>query len=219
MIDSRRAFMKMAAVTAAASLADVPTLVSEQEQPTASIRPGETWMNPPKRWRRDGNIVYCTADPKTDFWRKTFYGYITDNGHLLYRTMSGDFTTTVKVTGNYHELYDQAGLMVRTDEANWMKCGVELVEGKQYLSVVFTRDFSDWSTQLLPGKAGSIWMRVRKKGDSLDVFYSLNGNEFVECRMGYFAPSSSVMVGPMCAAPEGNGFDVQFEDWKIETKS
>lgn len=47
----------------------------------------------------DGLSLFCIADPKTDFWRKTFYGYSTDNGHFYYRRMRGDFTTQVKVTG------------------------------------------------------------------------------------------------------------------------
>jgi len=28
---------------------------------------------------------------KTDFWRKTFYGYITDNGHFFCLPVGGDF--------------------------------------------------------------------------------------------------------------------------------
>jgi hypothetical protein len=31
----------------------------------------DQWMNPPKQWRRSGQIIDVTADPKTDFWRKT----------------------------------------------------------------------------------------------------------------------------------------------------
>ena len=54
------------------------------------------WFNPPKRWKLDGASVLCTADPKIDFWRKTVYGYITDNGHLYYRRVRGDFTTQVR---------------------------------------------------------------------------------------------------------------------------
>jgi regulation of enolase protein 1 (concanavalin A-like superfamily) len=49
----------------------------------------------------------------------------------------------VKVTGQFHDLYDQAGLMVRIDAENWMKCGVEFVDGKQNMSIVYTRDFSN----------------------------------------------------------------------------
>ena len=118
------------------------------------------WFNPPKRWKLDGASVFCTADPKPDFWRKTFYGYITDNGHLYYRRVSGDFTTQVKVAGQYHDLYDQAGLMVRIDAENWMKCGVRFIDGKQNMSIVYTRDFSSWATGRLPEQTTALWLKV-----------------------------------------------------------
>ena len=30
----------------------------------------------------------------------------------------------------YSTLYDQGGLMLRTDNRNWIKCGVEYVDGQ-----------------------------------------------------------------------------------------
>ena len=55
--------------------------------------------------------------------------------------------------GDYRELYDQAGLMLRIDERNWIKAGVEFVAGRRMLSVVVTRDVSDWSTMPCPSDA------------------------------------------------------------------
>jgi hypothetical protein len=127
--------------------------------------------------------------------------------------MSGEFTTTLKVTGQYRDLYDQAGLMVRLDERNWMKCGVEFVDRAPHMSVVFTRDYSDWSTFTLGNYTGPLWLKVVRQKDSLDIAHSLNGKDYVEDRQGYFPPDQSVMVGPMSAAPEGKGFDVRFENW------
>jgi hypothetical protein len=177
------------------------------------------WMNPPKKWRLDGSSLFCTTDPKTDFWRKTFYGYITDNGHFYYRRVSGDFTTTVKVTGQYHDLYDQAGLMVRIDAENWMKCGVEFVNGRQNMSIVYTRDDSSWATGHLPEKTSSLWLKVVRKGPALDIFHSVDGSTFEETGVGYLGTAESVMVGPMCAAPEGKGFEVRFDDWRVKPGS
>jgi regulation of enolase protein 1 (concanavalin A-like superfamily) len=208
---SRRSFL--AGATATALALTLPDAVAQQTG-TGPFPEGK-WLNPPHHWKSDGASLIVTADPKTDFWRTTFYGYVTDNGHLYYRSLSGEFTTTLRVTGQYHDLYDQAGLMVRLDERNWMKCGVEVVDGAPHMSVVFTRDYSDWSTFTLGNYSGPLWLKVVRQKDSLDIAHSLNGHDFVEDRQGYFQPDQAVMVGPMCAAPEGKGFEVRFEDWTL----
>jgi uncharacterized protein len=207
---SRRSFVTATAVAAAGIL--IPETLLASDPPAEK----ETWLNEPHKWRREGNALLCTADPKTDFWRKTYYGYITDNGHFLRRKVHGDFVATIKVTGQYHDQYDQAGLMVRYDESNWMKCGVEFVDGKQNMSVVFTRDYSDWSTARLPEQSGPLWVRISRKGSAFDIFYSLDGKTFTQARSGYLTPAEVIELGPMLAAPEGKGFEARFEDLLIQ---
>jgi uncharacterized protein len=213
---ARRAFLGSAVAGGFYLASWTKSATAQAQNAPASTSGSEKWMNEPHQWRREGNSLICTADPKTDFWRKTYYGYITDNGHFFYRSVAGDFTTSVKVTGKYHDLYDQAGLMVRLDKENWMKCGVEFVDGKQNMSVVITRDFSDWSTFRLPEGTGPLWVRVVRKKEALDIFYSLDAKNFAEIRTGYLVPSDSVDVGPAFAAPEGKGFEVRFDDWTVE---
>ena len=207
---SRRSFVTAASLAGAALI--LPTTSLSADEPADK----ETWLNEPKHWRREGNALICTADPKTDFWRKTYYSYITDNGHFLRRRVKGDFVATIKVTGQYHDLYDQAGLMVRYDESNWMKCGVEFVDGKQNMSVVFTRDYSDWSTAQLPTSDKPLWLKISRKGSAFDIFYALDGKTYVQARSGYLTPAEVVEIGPMLAAPEGKGFEARFEEFVIK---
>ena len=94
------------------------------------------WYNEPAVWAANDATLTVTADPGTDFWRKTHYGFIRDNGHFYYQEVAGDFRCEVKVSGGYAALYDQAGLMVRLDAETWLKCGIEFVEGVQYVSAV-----------------------------------------------------------------------------------
>jgi len=101
------------------------------------------WFNDPASSKREGGKLFISSRPKTDFWRKTFYGYVTDNGHFLHLPVQGNFVFEARVNGQYAALYDQAGLMVRADAENWVKCGTEFVDGVRHASVVFTRDFSD----------------------------------------------------------------------------
>ena len=104
------------------------------------------WFNEPSSARQSGDQLAVRTKPKTDYWRKTFYDYVTDNGHFFFLQVAGDFTLESRAVGKYAALYDQAGLMVRIDNNNWLKCGLELVDGIGHASVVVTRDYSDWST-------------------------------------------------------------------------
>jgi regulation of enolase protein 1 (concanavalin A-like superfamily) len=174
------------------------------------------WMNSPESVKRDGDKSIVRSRPKTDFWRKTFYGYITDNGHFFYLRARGDFTFQARVNGKYAALYDQAGLMVRLDAENWMKCGTEFFDGRRHASVVFTRDFSDWSTMPDLSDAAPVWWRAVRKKDSIETSCSVDGQNFTTVRQGYFVPEPKVQAGTMCAAPEGPGFEATFSDLKLE---
>lgn len=111
-----------------------------------SLLPRMKWFNEPASAKQSGETFVVTTKAKTDFWRKTFYDFVTDNGHFFFLPVTGDFTLESRVAGKYTALYAQAGLMVRIDSGNWPKCGLELVDSIGHASVVVTRDFSDWST-------------------------------------------------------------------------
>jgi uncharacterized protein len=174
------------------------------------------WYRQPQQWKLDNNKLIVTADTKTDFWQKTHYGYSTDNGHFYYTEYSGDFEASVKITGSYKDLYDQAGLMIRTDSENWIKSGIEFVNGGINISAVYTREFSDWSVIPRPDKPITVWLKLVRKSDSVELSYSVNGNDFEMQRLGYFPPKVKAMIGIMTAAPEGKGFSTIFENFEVK---
>ncbi len=55
-----------------------------------------------------------------------------------------------------------------------------------------------------------VWWRAVRKGASIETLCSLDGKGFTSVRQGYF-PASTAEVGIMCAAPEGSGFDAEFD--------
>jgi regulation of enolase protein 1 (concanavalin A-like superfamily) len=175
------------------------------------------WLNEPPSWREEGGVLSVSTDEKTDFWRTTHYGFIRDDGHLRFRDVKGDFTAEVSFLGTYEELYDQAGMMVRIDERNWLKAGIEFVDRRQMLSVVVTRDFSDWSTALAPNDAGWISLRISRHGATMRVEWSLPGSRpnHVLMRLTYLPAAPVVKVGPMCCSPQRGGFAVKFRDFNI----
>ena len=177
--------------------------------------PRMKWMNEPASWKVADGKVIVRSKAKTDFWRKTFYGYITDNGHFFHLPASGEFTFEARIAGQYAALYDQAGLMVRVDAENWVKCGTEFVGGERHASVVFTREFSDWSTMKDLSADGPVWWRAVRSKDSLETLCSADGKNFQSVRQGYLVPNRPAEVGIMCAAPEGAGFECAFDNLKL----
>lgn len=173
------------------------------------------WFNEPQNWSDDGKVMRITSDAKTDFWRKTHYGFVRDNGHFYHQAVKGSFEARVKFMANYTDLYDQAGLMVRADETTWMKCGIEFVNGRQFVSAVVTRDFSDWSVVPLAQPPEALWLRVIRDEATVEVSFSLDSVDYTMIRTAQLSSAQPVDVGVMCASPEGGGFESVFEDYSV----
>ncbi|GAA3821697.1 DUF1349 domain-containing protein [Sphaerisporangium flaviroseum] len=174
------------------------------------------WVNEPAKWSA-GEDLRVTADARTDLWRVTHYGYTYDTAHIFGRLMPGDLRVTTTFQASYAEQYDQAGAMLRIDEKNWIKAGVEYVDGRLNLSTVVTRDFSDWSMLTLSVPAETVTLELAREGDTVIVKYGLDGADPVGMlRLAYFPPEVPALAGIMCAAPEGEGFETRFTAVRVE---
>jgi uncharacterized protein len=172
------------------------------------------WLNEPPEWREeDGDLTIVTGD-RTDFWRRTHYGFVRDDGHARLAPAVGDFSATVAFRGDYEALYDQAGLMLRFDAENWIKAGVEFVAGRRMLSVVVTRGFSDWSTMPAPVETAWLLLRLTRIGSAVHVHWAAEGLPFRMLRLAYF-PEGPAAVGPMACSPQRAGFRAAFRDFHL----
>ncbi|MEV0975102.1 DUF1349 domain-containing protein [Microtetraspora glauca] len=168
------------------------------------------WVNEPRDWAA-GEGLRMVADPSTDLWQKTHYGYSYDTAHMFGRVMPGDLRITATFEIDWAEQYDQAGVVLRIDEENWIKAGAEFVDGMPYISVVVTRGWSDWSVTAAPGSFGSITMDLERAGDAVTVRYGLDDAKPEQMlRLAYFPPAVPALAGVMCAAPVGKGFETRF---------
>jgi regulation of enolase protein 1 (concanavalin A-like superfamily) len=172
------------------------------------------WLNEPPVWQAGNGRLRVVTAAKTDFWRVTHYGFVRDNGHFYYEQRTGDFTVQVKIKAKYESLYDQAGIMIRLDPANWIKTGVEYTDGQPHFSAVVTRDFSDWSV-LPSGSPDPVWLRLTKLGSAVRIQYSVDGLSFPMLRLAYFPESGDTEIGLMCCSPEREGFEVEFNEFQI----
>ena len=159
------------------------------------------------------------AEPHTGFWRKTHFGFISDNGHFIYDRISGDFEVSVAVVGKCTSLYDQGGLMVRESPENWVKVCKENFDGAQIIATVVTKDYSDLSTLSLPREEPPevVYFKFVIKKGSFEIFHSLNGTDFAMNRIGFLSSDLELQVGIMCASPASEeGFDIEFRDFKLK---
>ncbi|MEM9327175.1 MAG: DUF1349 domain-containing protein [Bacteroidota bacterium] len=173
------------------------------------------WLNEPEKWSAEGNTVQLFVTPKTDFWRKTHYGFVVDDGPFYYKMLGGEFETSVQIEGDYQTRYDQMGLMIRKDETTWIKTGIEFVNDRLNLSAVVTHERSDWSIIELPIQPNSIRVKAVRRLDAVEISYSLDGGDYKMMRHAYFPQNCPVMVGVMAASPDGDGFDARFRDFQV----
>jgi uncharacterized protein len=182
---------------------------------SAEAQSGMRWFNEPSVWTFDEGRLNMTVEPGTDFWRVTHYGFVRDNGPFYYIEREGDFDAEVHVSGKYCELFHQAGLMVRIDKMNWIKTGIEYVDGVQNISAVVTREVSDWSVAPRSDDPESICLKMRRKGDFVQIEYSFDSSRYNMLRLAYFPPRIKAQIGMVAAAPGKQSFEVVFDQFKV----
>jgi hypothetical protein len=176
---------------------------------------GMTWLNEPPEWSIENDVLRATTADRTDFWRTTFYGWITANGHFFHRPVTGDFTAEALVSAAHTTLFDQAGLMLRATGRTWLKTGLEVTGGTVHVSTVLTHDFSDVSMATLGDHGGPVAMRLTRFGTALAVHCRPAGHDWQLLRLGHLDLPETVDVGVMCCSPSRAGLEATFRDFRI----
>lgn len=173
------------------------------------------WVNAPAAYSIENDVLHVTTDARTDFWRETHYGFTHDSGHLFAFETGDAFTAQVRVRAQFEQLYDQAGLMIRIDDRQWLKAGLEFSDGHAMLSSVRTIDRSDWATGVYTGDPTDFWLRVSVAGGVLRLQVSPDGAQWPLVRLCPFPAADRYLVGPMCCTPERSGLQVAFSEWTL----
>jgi regulation of enolase protein 1 (concanavalin A-like superfamily) len=180
-----------------------------------------TWQHAPSRWSLLGEaeVLRVEPDAHTDYWQRTHYGFVADNGHFAYADVAGDWVMATHVRFHPVHQYDQAGLMVRWSPSCWLKTSVEYEPGGpgRLGAVVTNHAYSDWSTQ--PFDGDEVWLRVRREGSDYIVESSLDGRHWEQLRMAHLAEDDGqrrVACGLYACSPKGAGFAAEFSELRIE---
>jgi uncharacterized protein len=171
---------------------------------------GMFWLNEPEEWSQHRTTVMMRVPPETDFWRKTMTGEIKDDAPFYGLEVDGDFEVRVKVKANYEHPDDQAGIMIRQDEENWIKCGIQMIGDVPHMCSTVTHDWSDMACHPLPHLPEFMWVHAKKIADGLEVYISEDSFDWMQIRQGDIDDSVPHIVGLYCAAPQSEGFDVTF---------
>ena len=174
------------------------------------------WFNEPTKWEIKNNSLTMNVTPQSDYWRISHYGFTVDDAPFLYTMRGGEFEVKVKVTGDYTARFDQAGLMLRIDHENYIKAGIEFVDGKYNLSTVVPHHTSDWSIIALDRPVPFVWIKAVRRLDAIEVFYSFDDVTYTLMRNAWMPDNHPIMVGVMAACPDGNGFKARFDNFSIK---
>lgn len=187
---------------------------------TGQILSGQTlekmnWFNEPSGWDISGKTLTMDVTPKSDYWRISHYGFTVDDAPFYYAEYGGEFEAKVKISGDYKVRFDQAGMMIRIDHENYIKTGIEFVDGKYNLSTVVTHHTSDWSVISLDKPVEYIWIKAVRRLDAIEIFYSFDDKEYIMMRNAWMAANCPVKIGMFAACPDGEGFKATFSDFKV----
>jgi regulation of enolase protein 1 (concanavalin A-like superfamily) len=181
------------------------------------------WFNPPQSYFIDKQrkCLVIQPDVHTDFWQKTHYGFVPDNGHFLYTEVAGDFILSTSIRFFPKHQYDQAGLMVRISPTCWLKTSVEYEpEEASRLGVVVTNSgYSDWSTQEYLSGQNEIALRVRREGGDYLVDYLKDNSAWVQMRMAHLMEDNGitpVKAGLYACSPLGAGYKACFDFLRVQ---
>ncbi|WP_298062471.1 DUF1349 domain-containing protein [uncultured Rikenella sp.] len=174
------------------------------------------WFNEPQTWSIEGNVLCMKVTPHSDYWRISHYGFTVDDAPFYFARYGGEFEAKVKISGDYRTRFDQAGLMIRIDCENYIKAGIEFVDGKFNLSTVVTHRTSDWSVIPLERPVPFVWIKAVRRLDAVEIFYSFDDETYVLMRNAWIEDNRPVEVGLMAACPDGEGFDVRFEQFRVK---
>lgn len=173
------------------------------------------WFNEPENWEINNGSLIMDVTPKSDYWRISHYGFTVDDAPFYFAEYGGEFEAKVKISGDYKVRFDQAGMMIRLDHENYIKTGIEFVDGKYNLSTVVSHTTSDWSVISLDRPVDFIWIKAVRRLDAIEIFYSFDDKEYHMMRNAWMQANHPVRIGMFAACPDGEGFKATFSDFRV----
>ncbi|MEW6237990.1 MAG: DUF1349 domain-containing protein [Candidatus Omnitrophota bacterium] len=179
---------------------------------------GLKWLYEPQEWKIDNDGLSIVPPMPSDFFRP-YGGTPIDNGSLLYKEFTGDFTAIAHARAELVDFGDAAALTVRVSETQWAKLCLERSPiGETSIVTVVTNPWSDDCNGELV-TSPECYLRLTRKGSLFVMHYSLDGIKWRFARMFMMEISAKVMVGIHAQAPFSFGCKVCFRSFSISPQT
>jgi regulation of enolase protein 1 (concanavalin A-like superfamily) len=177
--------------------------------------PEGSWLNEPAALESIADDLVVTTADQSDFWNRTGYGFVHDNGHALLREFPAHTAMEVEFSAEWTHEFDQAGLFLYADSEHWVKAGVEFADSVLGLGAVVTAGMSDWSVGHVPEWMGArIRIRVSRTTDAITVRARAGDEPWRLVRLAPIDPDLTWSAGPLAASPSRAGLIVHFHAWE-----
>lgn len=178
------------------------------------------WTRQPKDYIISQDRIEIVTNPHTDLWQRTYYHFRNDNAPVLQMTtdeMFFSFVVKTEFTESHHR-FDQCGVVLYLDSANWLKGSVEY-ENEQFQhlgSVVTNHGYSDWATTEIPAQIKSMWYRLSRRNDDFCIECSEDGITFHQMRICHLHEASqTIQFGIYACSPEDSSFRAVFTEMAL----
>lgn len=168
---------------------------------------------------RDGKMeVFPKAN--TDMWCRTYYEpqLIAFNAPVWSAPLDRNSRATLTVSFLLKPVnqFDQARVCVVIDKENWIKAGIEFVDGQARLSAVVTNNgYSDWSTSKTESFEMTLRLHQRESSFVIEVVDNVGSTQetaefFRIAHLGGPDEYKRTMVGVYACCPEKSGGSATF---------
>ena len=76
-----------------------------------------------------------------------------------------------------------------------------------------------WSVTPLVKPLASLRLRVERRKEAIHISYLDASSKYALLRLAYFPIVPELQVGIMCASPEGDGYEVVFDNYRLLKQS
>jgi len=190
----------------------------------SNIAPGRfepfAWENEPVAWAclpNQGLRIY--APSHTDLFVDPMGVANADSAPFLWASVTGDFVARLHVQPGFQADYDAGGLLVRQDDAHWIKLAYERTDlGNPAIVSVVTNGISD-DANGADLNSPSVWLQMARVGDVFALHYALDGEHWRMTRLCKLPMQQAVRVGAIAQSPRGVGCAVDWLALSIESRT